>query len=549
MYTDFYNLKEKPFNLNPSSRFLYLGEIHKEALALLTYGVTERKGFVLLTGEVGTGKTTIIQALFANLDENTQYVYLSNPLFYAKDFINYLAFSVFKKNARFDSKAEFLIEFEDFLRDCLQHQKNFVLIIDEAHTLTFELLEEIRLLSNMETADEKLINIFLVGQPELNEKLSQPRCRPLLQRISIRYHIKALDLEGAQEYIEMRLKIAGAKNGDNPFSKAAVKAIHQYSEGYPRMINILADNVLLLGYSRGKRKILPSMVTECYEDLQLKGTFSKGPASKPDSTEIKSKEPPHQISHHWKWAAVLFFMIAISVIAMIWHGKNVSRRLAARMPASHQTAPDDISREQISAKEIIDNKIQDVVKSSSEETQKALVDETVDNKWDERKTIPPEMPVELEGPVSNKGKEPQGTTITTKKGDTLLKLAMSVYGRSDEHILNLVHKHNPEIEDLNHIAIDQKIIFPPLSESIHGPIFTVHIASFKPFEYAQDLFQVLLRQGYEAYIIPAHDSQEGNVYRVTLGDFKNVHEAKDYAAEILKNNISDYAKVIRLEMR
>ena len=166
MYTDFYNLKEKPFNLSPSSRFLYLGEVHKEALASLTYGITERKGFTLLTGEVGTGKTTMIHALLASLGDNTQYVHLTNPLLSENDFMNYLAFSVFKKKARFESKSAFLIEFEVFLKRCLQHQKPFILIIDEAHKLSFELMEEIRLLSNMETADEKLINILLAGQQQ-----------------------------------------------------------------------------------------------------------------------------------------------------------------------------------------------------------------------------------------------------------------------------------------------------------------------------------------------------------------------------------------------
>jgi general secretion pathway protein A len=154
MYTDFYNFKEKPFNLTPSSRFLYLGDIHKEALALLTYGVMERKGFVLLTGEVGAGKTTMIHALLEGLDKNTQHVYLSNPLFSVKDFVNYLSYSVFKKKININSKADFLMQFEGFLKEQLQHQRTFILIIDEAQKLSFELLEEIRLLSNMETADE-----------------------------------------------------------------------------------------------------------------------------------------------------------------------------------------------------------------------------------------------------------------------------------------------------------------------------------------------------------------------------------------------------------
>ncbi|MBW2302655.1 MAG: AAA family ATPase, partial [Deltaproteobacteria bacterium] len=146
MYTEYYGLKEKPFNLNPSARYLYLGESHREALALLSYGVHERKGFILLTGEVGTGKTTMVQTLLSELDEDIEYVYLSNPVLTPHDFLKYLVSSALKKKLQFKSKADFLFEFEDFLKKNYQQQKNFVLIIDEAQKLSFELLEEIRLL-------------------------------------------------------------------------------------------------------------------------------------------------------------------------------------------------------------------------------------------------------------------------------------------------------------------------------------------------------------------------------------------------------------------
>src|SRR3989339_1913010 len=201
MYTEYFKLKEKPFNLTPSPRFLYLSESHREALALLTYGVMERKGFVLLTGEVGTGKTTILQTLLSTLDKRVQRVHLSNPLLSPAEFIDYLSHAVFKTPSGNKSKTEFLLHFEEYLRKCAQQQSNFLLVIDEAQKLSFDLLEEIRLLSNMETADEKLINIFLVGQPELNQKLSETRCRPLLQRISVRHHISPLDLKETGEYV------------------------------------------------------------------------------------------------------------------------------------------------------------------------------------------------------------------------------------------------------------------------------------------------------------------------------------------------------------
>ena len=173
MYTEFYDLREKPFDLSPSSRFLYLGETHKEALALLTYGLRERKGFGLLTGEVGTGKTTIVHALLAGLDQNVHLVHLSNPLMSPREFLDYLARKALGRETPFLSKAEFLIDFETFLIDCRKSGKNFLLIIDEAHKVSFQLLEEIRLLSNMETAEEKLmthLSRWPAGAPGTTER-------------------------------------------------------------------------------------------------------------------------------------------------------------------------------------------------------------------------------------------------------------------------------------------------------------------------------------------------------------------------------------------
>ena len=265
MYTSFYNLKERPFNLSTSPNFLYLGKSHKEALSLLTYGVMDKKGFVLLTGEPGTGKTTILQSLLKKLDPTVKYALVSNPLLSPDDFLAYTAYKLgLKKQSK--SRGFLLIQFEVLLKILQGRQQTAFLIVDEAQDLSFRLLEEIRLLSNMEIQGKRLLNIFLIGQPSLNEKLRNDRCRSLLQRINIKYHIEPLDLSETEEYIKGRLKAAGSKDG-RLFNKHAIELIYHYSKGIPRNINSLCDNALLLGYSKTKKNITGEMIQECHADM------------------------------------------------------------------------------------------------------------------------------------------------------------------------------------------------------------------------------------------------------------------------------------------
>ena len=460
MYAHFYNLKEQPFNLTPSPRFLYLGEVHKEALAVLTYGVVERKGFVLLTGETGTGKSTMVHALLANLDKGVKYVYLPNPLLSAEDFMRYLALTAFDKTFSVKSKAEFLIAFEHFLRETLKHQKNFVLIIDEAQEVSLELLEEVRLLSNMGTAEKKLVNIFLVGQPELNEKLNQPRCRALLQRIGTRYHMNPLDLKGTQEYVAAALKMAGAENPQGLLPNSVVRAIHKYSEGYPRMINILADNVLLLAYSRGQRKITPSMVKECYDELRP--DFSSSPSGFEElkhlerrKTAVPKGRPP------LKWAALLLIITALLALSMSPDGRKVVRRLTQLIPVSYVPTPNEARQNQGPVQNRIIRRVQNEPRVVSVPVRKVSVGAIAVSEKEKTtaRTSPVPAPPQDSAQDYHKGRQ---RIVVVKKGDTFSGLATAVYGRVEEDILELVHRHNAHIKDTDYIEVGQEIVFPPL---------------------------------------------------------------------------------------
>jgi general secretion pathway protein A len=266
MYLKHYKLKEKPFQISTDPKFLWLGEKHKEGLATLEYGILENKGFLVLTGGVGTGKTTLINGLLNGLKNDVIAATVFDPSLDKIDFFNFVA-SGFGLKEEFTSKGRFLAHFSRFLHKAHDDNKKVLLILDEAHRINSELLEEIRLLSNIEKQSTKLINIFFVGQKELNTLLSQPENRSLKQRITIKYNIDSLTEEETGEYVRHRLKIAGVSR--NIFSQSSIGGIYRFSGGIPRLINIVCDHALLTGYAQRTKKINLAIIEECAKELQI----------------------------------------------------------------------------------------------------------------------------------------------------------------------------------------------------------------------------------------------------------------------------------------
>jgi general secretion pathway protein A len=266
MYLSYYGLKEKPFQITADPNFLWLGEKHKEALSTLKYGVIENKGFVLLTGEVGTGKTVLINQLVTILDVDTIIATIPDPDLDSLDFYKLLA-AGFGIKKTFMSKGGFLMHLRDFLHQSYADKKQVLLIVDEAQRLDNKLLEEIRLLSNIELHDRKLINIFFVGQTEFKATLMEHCNRAVAQRITVKYDIKPLEANEIEAFISHRLKVAGTD--DTIFSKDAVKEIYAFSEGIPRLINIICDHAMLTGFAYGRKKIDKAIVTECADELYM----------------------------------------------------------------------------------------------------------------------------------------------------------------------------------------------------------------------------------------------------------------------------------------
>ncbi|RZB37820.1 MAG: general secretion pathway protein A [Desulfobacteraceae bacterium Eth-SRB2] len=266
MYLAHYNLKEKPFQISTDPKFIWLGENHREGISVLEYGVLDNKGFLLITGDVGTGKSTLINVLLERLGNETLVATVNNPVLEQLDFFNMIA-NEFNSNIKFNSKAAFLTYFHGYLNDCYLKNKKVILIIDEAHRLNQELLEQIRLLSNIERPDTKLLNIFFVGQNEFIDLISKTENRALKQRITINYHLDPLKETEVGDYIFHRLNVAGHKK--NIFNENAIAEIFSFSKGYPRLINIICDHALLTGYTKEVKIIDEMIIKECADELLL----------------------------------------------------------------------------------------------------------------------------------------------------------------------------------------------------------------------------------------------------------------------------------------
>ena len=267
MYSSYYGLTDKPFELAPDGSYVYMSETHKEGLATLRYGIISNKGFLLLTGGVGVGKTTILNALLKMVKNDVLVCLLNNPTLSKKEFYHYLASKLglpYDKN-----KSKFVLHFENYLANCWKKGKKILLIIDEAQAFPIELLEEIRLLSN-QAGENNALSIFLVGQPEIREQLATSQLLPLRQRIGIRYHLEPLTREDTGHYIHYRLNCAGARKA-SIFSEKAVELIHHASQGNPRLINILCDHAMLTGFARDVEFLDNEIIAECIQDVRLPG--------------------------------------------------------------------------------------------------------------------------------------------------------------------------------------------------------------------------------------------------------------------------------------
>lgn len=332
MYEAFYGLKERPFNLTPDPKYLYLSDKHKEAFAHLLFGIKNRSGFVMVTGEIGTGKTTICRNLLNQIDAETRIAFIFNPALNPLELIKKINVE-FGVSAEADNVLQLTETLNAYLLEQAAQGNACVLVIDEAQNLSPQVLEQIRLLSNLETETDKLLQIVLIGQPELGEKLALHELRQLNQRITARYHLKPLDEHETLQYIAYRLHVAGGRRKIQ-FSKTAVKSVYKYSGGTPRVINALCDRALLIGYTKEAVNITAAIIKQAASEIR----GEKVVVERPWSTLLRQFMPSPALA-----------LTAAIVIASVWYLTRSADRVASEIgrfndiilppPAGTPTAP------------------------------------------------------------------------------------------------------------------------------------------------------------------------------------------------------------------
>ena len=276
MYYKTFGLKEPPFQLTPDSRYLFFSKAHRRAKAYMDYAVWKRDGFIVLTGDIGAGKTTLINKLLSEIDSEVEIIRIFQTQLNEVEFIQAMLFELGINEAEIHGlgKVELLHKFNHLLIDKYSKGKHVVLIVDEGQNLTTKVLEEIRMLSGLELDQEKLLNIILVGQPEMNLMLDQPKMTQLVQRIRLRFHLGPLALEETIEYIKHRLQVAGSSSPDNVFDSEIYEEIQHYTSGIPRKLNVLCDTALVCAFADGKSKVDKETLHDALSELQWIGPSS-----------------------------------------------------------------------------------------------------------------------------------------------------------------------------------------------------------------------------------------------------------------------------------
>jgi general secretion pathway protein A len=473
MYTRFYGFSEKPFHVTPDPKFLFLTESHQKALDAILYGVGERKGFISISGEAGTGKTTILHHLLQALRGNVKTVFINQTQVTPKQLLKEIVQKI-GLTPKDQSKMSLIRQLNEYLISALAEDGNLAILIDEAQNLNLEVMEELRMLSNLETRSSKLIQIAFVGQPELEEKLNSKELRQLKQRIAIRSQIRRLMVDESRDYVGHRLTIVGSSL-EEIFHPEAVNLICRYAEGIPRTINLLCDNALLIGFRRREKRIPAATVKEVLSD---RGIAAEENVKKARPFDISLSRFTGDREKKFYTKSIYFALpAALAVILIFLAGAKPMTRIAAWFNLAF------VRTEAVAKPEGGGAPAADSSTASNPPAPRGETGETASPSPDASKeTRSPGTPVIEE--------KPAGKTASLENGETLYSLLRRSYNRANATLLDYILEVNPEIVDPNLVLPNERIRLPILAEeslirqSPNGS-FRIHLATFAKKEFAE----------------------------------------------------------------
>jgi general secretion pathway protein A len=521
MYDQHFGFQESPFSVTPDPHFFYDNPVYLEAYASLRYGIAAKKGFIAITGEVGTGKTTLLRKLMHDLDITVHFASIFNTLCTFNDLLWAALRDLGVPTTRQDRLA-MVDDLNTYLVE--QFKKNHIvcLLIDEAQNLSDESLEGLRLLSNLETNKQKLLQIVLIGQPELNAKLAKPTLRQLKQRIAIQHKIVPLNQEDVGSYINFRLGVANCHRKDL-FEAEAIQKIALYSKGIPRLINILCDNALLIAFAASQKTVSAHMIKEAAGDLTLgseaqrteaEKTLTLSPSNadpKPLDREATNRRSQRKVTRAVRIAIGTLLVIVVFVTAVFV--SDLESFFTSVLRFKHN------STEKVS----LATRQEAILQKTDQKAENAELKNTEAgfNKWKDR--------------------------VIIQYGSTVYEIATDAYEANAVLGLDLIKESNPRIQSLNKVSAGQELLLPPLTPETlvrHQPdgSYRLVIASFLRRTEAEEFTGRITKAGYQVAIKPRRVSDDILLYRLEIDRLKNIEEATQTLENGLKNAWFTFAR-------
>jgi general secretion pathway protein A len=509
MYNNYFGFSVSPFSVTPDPSFLYTNAVYQEAYANLRYGIEAKKGFIVITGEVGTGKTTLLRKLMHNLEGTIHSVFIFNTYLNFAELLQVILHDL-GLAPKEPNKVAMLQELNDYLIAQLRQAHIVSVLVDEAHHLSDEALEGLRLLSNLETDQEKLVQIVLMGQPELQARLDGPSLRQLKQRVALQCRLVPLKDEEVGPYIDFRLRAAGYQ-GKDLFNRDALQQIAFYSDGIPRLINIICDNALLCTYARSQKVVSADIIKEVARDLRLGPEVQvtrpevSAPAAVPETeheTPVRQATANHIPRHKGRRLVRVGVEAFLTVLALVAIASLIDPRTFFSIPGRGLEV----------AKHNLDQ-------------------------WARLVTHQEAVPEKVKAEIKVERKEQR---VIIPYGSNIYKIATDAYRANTVLGMDLIKEFNPQIKNLNWVAAGQDLLLPYLTPETllrKQPDGSYHliVAAFRSLTEADDYAERLRNKGYQVTVTPRRVSDSLLLHRIEINDLKTLEEAKQTWLAGLRN--------------